>query len=109
VTPDARKCAEIFLAGGEQAHELAEAHRGAGTRMEHDVDLLRATFIEYEHSSGYAWDMPALRAELEAAGFEAVERVELGESEDPAFRGLEWRVLPIDRVAMLAVEARRPG
>ena len=38
-----------------------------------------------------------------------MERVQLGESEDPAFRGLEWRVLPIDRVAMLAVEARRPG
>jgi predicted SAM-dependent methyltransferase len=109
VTPDVRRCAEIYLAGGEQAHELAEAHRGAGTRIEHDVDLLRATFIEYEHSSGYAWDPAALRAELEAAGFEAVERVELGESEDPAFRGLEWRVLPIDRVAMLAVEARRPG
>jgi predicted SAM-dependent methyltransferase len=109
VTPDARKCAEIYLAGGEQARELAEAHRGAGTRMEHDIDLLRATFIEYEHSHGYAWDLTALRAELEAAGFEVVRRVSLGESDDPAFCGLEWRVLPIDRVAMLAVEARRPG
>jgi predicted SAM-dependent methyltransferase len=109
VTPDARKCAEIYLAGGDQARELADAHRGAGTRMEHDVDLLRATFIEYEHDRGYAWDLAALRVELGRAGFESVERVSLGESDYPVFRGLESRVLPIDRVAMLAVEARRPG
>lgn len=108
VTPDTRACAEIYLEGGERAAALADAHRGAGTPMEHDVDLLRATFIEYEHANGYAWDMDSLGAELAAAGFEAIERCELERSQDPVLSGLESRVLPIDRVAMLAVEARRP-
>ncbi len=108
VTPDARKCGEIYLRGGDQAAALAAAHRGAGTRMEHDVDLLRALLIEYEHDRGYAWDFESLSSELVAAGFEAIERCALEQSEDPVLRGLESRVLPIDRVAMLAIEAQRP-
>ncbi len=74
VTPDARRCAEIYLEGGELAQAQFEAHRGAGTRMEHAVDILRAVFVEYEHDRGYAWDFESLSA-----------------------------------VAMLAMEARRPG
>ena len=109
VTPDARRCAEIYLEGGELAEAQFEAHRGAGTRMEHAVDILRAVFVEYEHDRGYAWDFESLSAELRSAGFEAIERCELEESDDPVLRGLESRVLPVDRVAMLVVEARRPG
>lgn len=108
VTPDVRKCAEVYLEGGELARAQLDAHRGAGTRVEHDVDILRGVFIEYEHSRGYAWDFEALASELEAAGFTGVERCELGQSEDPVLRGLEWRVLPVDQVTMLAVEARAP-
>jgi len=109
VTPDARRCAEVYLEGGELADAQKDAHRGAGTRVEHDVDILRGVFIEYDHRYGYAWDQNALTAELEAAGFTGVERCELGDSSDAALRGLEWRVLPIDRVTMLVLEAQAPG
>jgi hypothetical protein len=71
------------------------------------VDILRAVFIEYDHHRGYAWDFESVSAELEAAGFSAIERCELHESSDPVLRDLEARALPIDRVTMLAVEARR--
>ena len=108
VTPDARRCAEVYLEGGELARAQLDAHRGAGTRVEHSVDILRGVFVEYEHYRGYAWDLESLAAEIEAAGFTAVERREVEESPDPALRGLESRVLPVDRVTMLAVEAVRP-
>jgi predicted SAM-dependent methyltransferase len=107
VTPDARRCAEAYLEGGELARAQLDAHRGAGTRVEHPVDILRGVFVEYEHYRGYAWDFESLAAEMEAAGFTAIERVELEQSEDPVLRGLESRVLPVDRITMLAVEARR--
>ena len=107
-TPDARACAQVYLEGGERARAQLDAHRGAGTRVEHSVDILRGVFVEYGHRDGYAWDHDALSSELEAAGFDSVERRELEDSADPALRGLEARVLPIDRETMLAVEARRP-
>ena len=72
------------------------------------MDILRGIFIEYDHDRGYAWDFEALSSELAAAGFESIERVELGASDDPVLRDLECRVLPVDRVTMLAVEATRP-
>lgn len=108
VTPDARECARVYLEGGQAAAEQLDAHRGAGTPVQHAVDILRGVFVEYGHRDGYAWDLDALSAELSAAGFVDVERRELEESPDPALRGLESRVLPIDRRTMLAVEAVRP-
>ena len=108
VTPDVERCAEVYLERGELARAQLDAHRGAGTRVEHAVDILRGVFIEYEHYRGYAWDFEALSAELGAAGFESIERCELEDSSDPVLRGLESRVLPVDRVTMLAVEARAP-
>jgi predicted SAM-dependent methyltransferase len=109
VTPDVERCAEVYLERGDLARAQLDAHRGAGTRVEHLVDILRGVFVEYEHSRGYAWDFESLSAELAAAGFTDIERRELEDSPDPALRGLESRVLPIDRITMLAVEARRPG
>jgi predicted SAM-dependent methyltransferase len=108
VTPDAERCAEAYLARGDLARALLEAHQNAGTRTAHMVDVLRGVFVEYEHDRGYAWDYEALHAELSDAGFTAIERVELEQSADPVLQGLEWRVLPIDRLTMLAVEAVRP-
>jgi predicted SAM-dependent methyltransferase len=108
VTPDVERCARVYLERGELAHAQLDAHRGAGTRVEHLVDILRGVFVEYEHYRGYAWDFDSLSAELAAAGFTSIERCELQESADPVLRGLESRVLPVDRVTMLAVEARRP-
>ncbi|HEY1358856.1 MAG TPA: hypothetical protein VGF21_11175 [Thermoleophilaceae bacterium] len=108
VTPDVEKCAEVYLERGDLARAQLDAHRGAGTRVEHFVDILRGVFVEYEHDRGYAWDFESLGEELKAAGFVSIERCELQESSDPVLRGLESRVLPIDRVTMLAVEAQRP-
>jgi hypothetical protein len=108
VTPDVERCAEVYLERGERARAQLDAHRGAGVRVEHHVDILRAVFVEYEHGDGYAWDFESLSAELEAAGFAAVNRCELLQSSDPLLSGLESRVLPIDRDTMLAVEAERP-
>ena len=108
VTPDVRECAKAYLEHGEMARALVDAHRGAGTRMEHFVDVLRAVYIEYDHYRGYAWDFEALGSELDAAGFTAIERCQLQCSRDPVLCDLESRVLPVDRVTMLAVEAERP-
>jgi predicted SAM-dependent methyltransferase len=108
VTPDVERCAEVYLGRGDRARAQLDAHRGAGTRVDHLVDILRGVFIEYEHWRGYAYDFQALSAELDAAGFSSIERCELQESADPVLRGLESRVLPVDRVTMLVVEARRP-
>jgi predicted SAM-dependent methyltransferase len=108
VTPDVERCAEVYLERGERARAQLDAHRGAGTRAEHFVDILRGVFVEYDHRDGYAWDFESLSAELEAAGFRGVRRCELEQSDDPVLRGLESRGLPIDRGTMLAVEAERP-
>lgn len=107
VTPDVERCAEVYLEHGDLARAQLDAHRGAGTRVEHLVDVLRGVFIEYDHYRGYAWDFESLAAELDAAGFVSIERCELEDSVDPALRGLESRVLPVDRVTMLAIEAER--
>ena len=108
VTPNVEECARVYLEGGELARTQLDAHRAAGTRVEHTVDILRGVFVEYGHAGGYAWDFEALAAELAAAGFTSIERCELEESADPVLQGLESRVLPVDRVTMLAVEAQRP-
>ncbi len=108
VTPDVERCAEVYLERGDLARAQLDAHRGAGTRVEHLVDILRGVFIEYDHYRGYAWDFESLAAELDAAGFVSVERCELQRSADPVLSGLESRVLPVDRVTMLAIEAERP-
>ena len=96
VTPDVERCAQVYVERGELAAAQLDAHRGAGTRVEHLVDILRGVFIEYGHDRGYAWDFASLSAELAAAGFTSIERCELQQSADPALSGLEWRVLPID-------------
>jgi predicted SAM-dependent methyltransferase len=108
VTPDVERCARVYLERGDLARAQLEAHRGAGTRIEHYVDILRAVFVEYEHYRGYVWDFESLANELDAAGFTTIERCELENSADPVLCGLESRVLPVDRVTMLTVEARRP-
>ena len=40
--------------GGERSRAQLDAHRGAGTRVEHSVDILRGVFVEYGHRDGYA-------------------------------------------------------
>jgi predicted SAM-dependent methyltransferase len=108
VTPDVEGRAAVYLERGDLARAQMDAHRGAGTRVHHFVDILRGVFVEYEHYRGYVWDFESLGHELDAAGFTSIERCELQKSTDPVLRGLESRVLPVDRVTMLAVEALRP-
>lgn len=58
---------------------------------------------------GYCYDWSALSAELAAAGFVGIRRCEAGQSDDPAFRGLEHRHEPTEAATELIVEARKPG
>lgn len=106
-TPDVENIARTYLEGPNS--ELGTAnlalHRRNGKVAEHPVDLLRVTFAEYGHSSGYCYDFAALSTELECAGFVNVARVKPEQSDDRFFRNLESRTEPFKAVLQLVVEA----
>lgn len=107
-SPDAERYARMYLDGGVLLAQHADRSKRHGYRVDHDVSLLRTVFVECGHHEGYVWDLAALTAELEAAGFVSVRRCEVGVSDDPALRALESRTEPSDRVLQLVVEAIRP-
>jgi len=89
--------------------EPGDAHlRSYGKVAEYPVDLLRVTFAEWGHWSGYCYDFSALRTELERAGFVNVVRAESEQSGDSVFRNLESRAGSIETELQLVVEADRP-
>jgi predicted SAM-dependent methyltransferase len=108
VSPDAERYARMYLDGGPLLAAHVDRSRRHGYRVDHDVCVLRAVFVECGHHEGYVWDLEALRSELDAAGFVDVERREVGSSDDPALRDLESRTEPSDRLLQLVVEAVRP-
>ena len=69
--------------------------------------MLRITYAFHGHHLGYCFDWEALSAELTVAGFVDVRRYEAGESDDPAFSGLESRDEPTEAATELIVEARK--
>jgi len=109
VTPDVECTARGYLVGGP---EFAAPHlkllRSYGKVAEYPVDLLRVTFAEWGHWSGYCYDFSALRTELERAGFVNVVRAESEQSGDSVFRNLESRAGSIETELQLVVEADRP-
>lgn len=106
VTPDLRKHVEEYLRGAEAVSgTLAEGYRGMGLPVEHAVDLLRIPVAMFEHHVGYVYDVAALSAELERAGFVDVRECALGHSDVPALRDLDSRVE--EGPAQMALEARR--
>jgi predicted SAM-dependent methyltransferase len=106
VTPDVRHHVELYLRGVDVHHDaLAEEYRKLGVTLEHPIDMLRTPIGEFGHHSGYVYDFETLEDELLRAGFSKVQRMEMGESNDPKLRGLEQR--PEHGPLQLVVEATR--
>jgi predicted SAM-dependent methyltransferase len=105
-TPDVERTARMYLEQRELCDTHLDRHRSRGYPAEHPVDLLRVTFSENGHR--FCYDFESLAAELQRAGFVDVCRHEAGESDEPAFKGLESRVDPTEVATTLTVEARRP-
>ena len=105
-TPDVERIARLYLEGGSVAESLMERNRSVGYTVEHPIDLLTNVYTEAEHYRGYLWDEKSLTAELRAAGFADVVRVDAGTSSDPVMRGIEGRLSDTEVAVSLVVEAR---
>lgn len=105
VTPDVERTARAYLENPELTAAHLERHRRYGFPAEHAVDMLRITYAYHGHHLGYCFDWAALSAELAAAGFVDIRRCEVGQSDDPTFRGLEHRHEPTEAATGLVVEA----
>jgi predicted SAM-dependent methyltransferase len=106
-TPDVERTARAYLENSQLTAAHLDRHRRHGFPAEHAVDLLRVTYAYHGHHLGYCFDWAALSAELAAAGFTDISRHEVGESDDPMFRGLETRHEPTEAATELIVEARK--
>jgi predicted SAM-dependent methyltransferase len=106
-TPDVERTARAYLENPQLTAAHLERHRRHGYLAEHPVDMLRVTYAYHGHHQGYCFDWAALSAELAAAGFVDICRYEAGQSDDPAFRGLERRHEPTEAATELIVEARK--
>jgi predicted SAM-dependent methyltransferase len=107
VTPDVERTARAYLDNPQLTADHLDRHRRRGYQVEHSVDMLRVTYAYWGHHRGYCFDWAALSAELTRAGFVDVRRHEIGESGDPAFRGLEQRAEPTEAATQLVIEARK--
>jgi predicted SAM-dependent methyltransferase len=105
-TPDVERAARMYLERGDFVERALDRNREAGYEVHHPVDLLRVMFAEADHHLGFLWDEQALTTELSAAGFVHVKRCEVGDSDDPAFKGLESRTASEEALTTLVVEAR---
>jgi predicted SAM-dependent methyltransferase len=104
-TPDLERTARAYLEDAELTSAHLDRHRRHGYPAEHAADMLRVTYAYHGHHEGYIYDYAALSAELTAAGFVNVRRVDAGQSEDTAFRGLETRAESTEAATELIVEA----
>lgn len=105
VTPDLAKYVELYLAGTRDG-EIVDFYRELGLTVEHPVDLLRVPIASFGHHTGNVYDLAALTAELERAGFVDVKEWDLVESGHPEMAGLDKRIG--EGGAQMAVEAVRP-
>jgi predicted SAM-dependent methyltransferase len=106
-TPDVERTARAYLEDPQLTAAHLERHRRYGFPAEYPVDMLRITYAYHGHHLGYCFDWAALSTELAAAGFVGIRRYEAGQSDDPAFRGLERRHEPTEAATELIVEARK--
>ena len=106
-TPDLERTARAYLHDLELTSAHLDRHRRAGYPAEHPADMLRVTYAYHGHHEGYIFDWDALSAELARAGFTDVRRFEVGQSDDPEFKGLETRSEPTDAATELIVEGRK--
>lgn len=107
-TPDVEAVARQYLENGELAQMGLRRNAELGRDLRHPVELLRQVYVGAEHYRGFIYDFDSLSAEMASAGFE-VARVESGESEHAALRGLETRTHPAERATSLVVEGTKPA
>lgn len=106
-TPDLERTARAYLEDPVLTAAHLDRHRRHGYPAEHPADMLRVTYAYHGHHEGYIFDWDALHSELASAGFTDVRRCEAGQSDDPAFQGLETRAEPTEEATELIVEARK--
>jgi predicted SAM-dependent methyltransferase len=106
-TPDLERTARAYLEDPALTANHLDRHRRHGYQAEYPADMLRVTYAYHGHHLGYIFDWAALSNELAAAGFIEIQRYEAGESNDPAFKGLETRAEPTEAATELIVEARK--
>jgi predicted SAM-dependent methyltransferase len=106
-TPDLERTVRAYLEDPALTAAHLDRHRRHGYPAEHPADLMRVTYAYHGHHEGYIFDWHALSSELSAAGFSDIRRCETGESDDPAFYGLETRAEPTEAATELIVEARK--
>lgn len=108
VVPDLQICAERYLSAvgagdaGAAIRFLDDTGLGVRSRPRTPHGLASRLFGNSAHQ--WMWDETSLRAELEGAGFTAIRRAHLGDSDDPMFGVAEDPVRFVDACAM---EARR--
>lgn len=108
-TPDLERTARAYLEDPVLTAAHLDRHRRHGFPAEHSADMLRVTYAYHGHHSGYIFDWTALSSELAAAGFVDIHRYDAGQSDDPAFQGLETRTEPTEAATELIIEARKPA
>jgi predicted SAM-dependent methyltransferase len=106
-TPDLERTARAYLEDPALTAAHLDRHRRHGYPAEHRADMLRVTYAYHGHHEGYIFDWDSLSSELTTAGFTDVRRCEAGQSDDPAFHGLETRAEPTEEATELIVEARK--
>ena len=106
-TPDIQRLAGLYTSRSTEADWHIGELRRKGYEAHHYVDLLRAVFQDAGHHVGYLWDMEALSAELQDAGFEDIVRFESSRSDTSELIGLERRDERKSAPVMLIVEGVR--
>ena len=108
-TPDVERVARQYLENGQLAQMGMERNREQGrSDFYHPVQLIQQVFVGAQHYLGFCYDLDSISAEMGKYGFE-VYRVEAGQSEYAALRGLEVRMHPAEEATALIVEGRKPG
>ena len=90
VVPDLRAAAARYLADQSASAApqfMTETFLGVAERSRGLGGLLRTWLGNSQHL--WMWDYPSLRHELEVAGFSAVRRAQIGDSEDSMFASVE--------------------
>lgn len=106
VTPDLGKHVDLYLAGRTSVDgEVATFYRSLGLTVAHPGDLVRVPIASFGHHTGYLYDVAALCAELESAGFTQAREWPLTDSQHPDLRGLDKRT--DEGGAQMAIEAVR--
>lgn len=105
-TPDCRNLAKAYLARDVQKlNEFGFTMQQHGYRDLVFLDLLRLTFTEFGHESGFIYDYEQLEKILIATGFRSVTRHKTGLSNIDSLRNLESRNGNAERWGQLCVQA----